>query len=273
MPGSTPKNCKVYPLTPNKQEQLDAFIQENLGTRWIRPLKSPMASLVLHLLLHIVFYPTFILSFLHLPITSIHPSIHPSIHLNPLVSSQTMSNEGPYPSVPNAQQPVSTSTSIYTCGQVGLHRRCRLVLGLVRVKEDMMRTMNGGLFRCSVSCESRFESCYPWLVLISTTWTEHGRLPAGCLFRFLVSFCLPSHSFWIWPDSTQDEDNKNISQWCQPSIHKSFSRKYEELGYTVGWFGWIAEVDKGSLRKVDTNQILALVLGRLCSTIHGMCTM
>ena len=46
MPGSTPKNCKVYPLARNEQEQLDAFIQENLAmaTSRIRPSKSPMAS-------------------------------------------------------------------------------------------------------------------------------------------------------------------------------------------------------------------------------------
>ena len=44
MPGSTPKNCKVYPLARNEQEQLDAFIQENLATGWIRSSKSPMAS-------------------------------------------------------------------------------------------------------------------------------------------------------------------------------------------------------------------------------------
>ena len=32
MSGSTPKNCKVYPLSQNEQEELDAFIQENLNT-------------------------------------------------------------------------------------------------------------------------------------------------------------------------------------------------------------------------------------------------
>ena len=35
MPSSTPKNCKVYPLSQNEQEELDAFIQENLNTRRI----------------------------------------------------------------------------------------------------------------------------------------------------------------------------------------------------------------------------------------------
>ena len=44
MPGSTPKNCKVYPLSRNEQAELDAFIQENLNTGRIRPSKSPMAS-------------------------------------------------------------------------------------------------------------------------------------------------------------------------------------------------------------------------------------
>ena len=43
-PGSKPTNCKVYPLSPREQVELDAFLQENLCTRRIRPLKSPMAS-------------------------------------------------------------------------------------------------------------------------------------------------------------------------------------------------------------------------------------
>ena len=29
-PGSKPANCKVYPLSPNEQSELDAFLQENL---------------------------------------------------------------------------------------------------------------------------------------------------------------------------------------------------------------------------------------------------
>ena len=43
-PGSKPTNCKVYPLSPREQVELNAFLQENLRTRRIRPLKSPMAS-------------------------------------------------------------------------------------------------------------------------------------------------------------------------------------------------------------------------------------
>ncbi|GLB43461.1 putative retrotransposable element tf2 155 kda protein type 1-like [Lyophyllum shimeji] len=43
-PGSTPSSCKVYPLTPNEQAELDAFLEENLKSGRIRPSKSPMAS-------------------------------------------------------------------------------------------------------------------------------------------------------------------------------------------------------------------------------------
>ncbi|GLB45128.1 putative retrotransposable element tf2 155 kda protein type 1-like [Lyophyllum shimeji] len=43
-PGSTPSSCKVYPLAPNEQAELDAFLEENLQSGRIRPLKSPMAS-------------------------------------------------------------------------------------------------------------------------------------------------------------------------------------------------------------------------------------
>jgi len=43
-PGSKPVNCKVYPLSPSEQVQLDEFIQENLASGRIRPSKSPMAS-------------------------------------------------------------------------------------------------------------------------------------------------------------------------------------------------------------------------------------
>ncbi|KAJ8474222.1 hypothetical protein ONZ45_g16023 [Pleurotus djamor] len=42
--GSEPANCKVYPLSPVEQRELDAFIEENLNTGRIRPSKSPMAS-------------------------------------------------------------------------------------------------------------------------------------------------------------------------------------------------------------------------------------
>ena len=41
---ATPTNCKVYPLAPNEQDELDAFLRENLATGRIRPSKSPMAS-------------------------------------------------------------------------------------------------------------------------------------------------------------------------------------------------------------------------------------
>jgi len=44
IPDSNPTNCKVYPLAPNEQAELDVFIQENLSTGRIRPSKSPMAS-------------------------------------------------------------------------------------------------------------------------------------------------------------------------------------------------------------------------------------
>ena len=45
-PGSKPTNCKVYPLSPKEQVELDAFLEENLRTGRIHPSKSPMASLV-----------------------------------------------------------------------------------------------------------------------------------------------------------------------------------------------------------------------------------
>ena len=44
MPGSKPTDCKLYPLNRQEQEQLDAFLQENLETGWIQSSKSPMAS-------------------------------------------------------------------------------------------------------------------------------------------------------------------------------------------------------------------------------------
>ena len=43
-PGSKPTNCKVYPLSPKEQVELDTFLEENLHTERIRPSKSPMAS-------------------------------------------------------------------------------------------------------------------------------------------------------------------------------------------------------------------------------------
>ena len=44
VPGETPAGCKVYPLSPSEQKELDTFIQENLDSGRIRPSKSPMAS-------------------------------------------------------------------------------------------------------------------------------------------------------------------------------------------------------------------------------------
>ena len=46
IPGEKAFNCKVYPLSPTEQNELDQFLKENLETGWIRPSKSPMASLV-----------------------------------------------------------------------------------------------------------------------------------------------------------------------------------------------------------------------------------
>ena len=43
-PGSKPTNCKVYPLSPREQVELNAFLEENLHTGRIRLSKSPMAS-------------------------------------------------------------------------------------------------------------------------------------------------------------------------------------------------------------------------------------
>ena len=43
-PGSEPQRCKLYPLSPNEQTELAAFLEENLRTGRIRPSKSPMAS-------------------------------------------------------------------------------------------------------------------------------------------------------------------------------------------------------------------------------------
>ena len=44
--GSSPINCKVYPISPLEQAELDVLIQENLTSGHIWPSKSPMASLV-----------------------------------------------------------------------------------------------------------------------------------------------------------------------------------------------------------------------------------
>ena len=44
IPGEKPSNCKVYPLSPSEQKELDSFLKENLETGRIRPSKSPIAS-------------------------------------------------------------------------------------------------------------------------------------------------------------------------------------------------------------------------------------
>lgn len=43
-PGSEPFRSKIYPLSPNEQKELDAFLEENLKSGRIQPSKSPMAS-------------------------------------------------------------------------------------------------------------------------------------------------------------------------------------------------------------------------------------
>ena len=44
IPGSKPLDCKIYPLNPEEQKALEAFLKENLETGRIKPSKSPMAS-------------------------------------------------------------------------------------------------------------------------------------------------------------------------------------------------------------------------------------
>jgi len=44
IPGAEPKSSKVYPLSLLEQAKLDAFLEENLRTRRIRPLKSSIAA-------------------------------------------------------------------------------------------------------------------------------------------------------------------------------------------------------------------------------------
>ena len=39
IPGEKASNCKVYPLAPMEQKELDQFLKENLETGRIRPLK------------------------------------------------------------------------------------------------------------------------------------------------------------------------------------------------------------------------------------------
>src|SRR5271155_4395078 len=44
IPGEKAASCKVYPLAPSEQKELDLFLKENLETGRIRPSKSPMSS-------------------------------------------------------------------------------------------------------------------------------------------------------------------------------------------------------------------------------------
>ena len=44
VPGEKSTACKVYPISPSEQKELNAFIQENLDTGRIWPSKSLMAS-------------------------------------------------------------------------------------------------------------------------------------------------------------------------------------------------------------------------------------
>jgi len=45
VPGARLRDCKVYPLSPGQQCELDTFIEENLTSQQIHPSKSPLASL------------------------------------------------------------------------------------------------------------------------------------------------------------------------------------------------------------------------------------
>ncbi|KNZ81308.1 hypothetical protein J132_02080, partial [Termitomyces sp. J132] len=46
LPDSAPSSCKVYPLASREQDELNAFLQENLDSGHIHLSKFPMASLV-----------------------------------------------------------------------------------------------------------------------------------------------------------------------------------------------------------------------------------
>jgi len=46
VPREKASNCKVDPLAPTEQKELDQFLKENLEMGRIHPSKSPMASLV-----------------------------------------------------------------------------------------------------------------------------------------------------------------------------------------------------------------------------------
>ena len=59
IPGAEPKSSKVYSLSLLEQAELDAFLEENLCTGQIRPLKSSIAAPVFFIkkkdgLLHLV---------------------------------------------------------------------------------------------------------------------------------------------------------------------------------------------------------------------------
>jgi len=43
-PNFIPKDCKVYPLSPEEQKKQDKFLEENLRKGYIRPSKSLMSS-------------------------------------------------------------------------------------------------------------------------------------------------------------------------------------------------------------------------------------
>jgi len=44
VPGAKLRDCKIYPLSPGQQRELDTFIEDNLSSQCIRPSKSPLAS-------------------------------------------------------------------------------------------------------------------------------------------------------------------------------------------------------------------------------------
>ena len=44
LPGAEAASCKVYLLAPREQDELDAFLQENLDSGQIGPSRLPMAS-------------------------------------------------------------------------------------------------------------------------------------------------------------------------------------------------------------------------------------
>src|SRR3979490_1630998 len=46
IPGTQPFSTKVYPMSPNEQKELEAFLEENLKSHHIHPSKSPIASSV-----------------------------------------------------------------------------------------------------------------------------------------------------------------------------------------------------------------------------------